>query len=292
MSIGIKIKNLRKKMGFTQNELASGIVSRSMLSLIESDSAMPSMQSLYLIAEKLSVSPSFLLEEGNDISNVELERIATVVKKEYQERNYKTVLGILEHSNLENDRRFSDIFTKCAFESAYSSFASGDFQSASLLLQKASDAVLNSLFIDKKALLRRIDFILEIINNIDNIEIAVENANDVFDFEFAPSLFFSLLKLLKNGKHDICNTLLAFCTLDNIYADYINAQMMIKDYKFIDAILLMKNISLKPDCPIFLKLLSYKSTEICCKLCEDFKGAYENRLAYQQLINDIKNRVL
>ena len=166
MSIGTKIKSLRKKMGFTQKDLADGIVSRSMLSLIESDTAVPSMQSLCAIAKKLSVSPSFLLEDGNDISNIELERIASVIKKEYQEKNYKNVLGIIEHSNLENDSRFSDIFTKCAFESAYTDFAAGNFRNAVTLLEKVNSAASSAILVNTENLLKRTKFLYMIIENI------------------------------------------------------------------------------------------------------------------------------
>ena len=124
--------------------------------------------------------------------------------------------------------------------------------------------------------------------NINSIDIAVSHALDNPDFEFSPSLFFSLLKLLKNGNYKDCSTLLKFCTIDDKYKRFINAQMHIKDYKFIDAILEMKPLYSSEEAPVFLKLLCLASMENCCKLCEDYKGAYENHLTYQSLLAQIK----
>ena len=288
MSIGSKIKSLRKKRGMTQAALADGIVTRGMLSRIESESALPSMQSLTAIAERLEVSPAFLLEDGNDILPAELARIAKAIEDEYRAKNYQSCLDIFTLYQLESDRKFAHIFVACAFEVALEAFYVGDFEKARDLLGKIENLLPYLLINSLKVNENRVSFLRSVIDSIDCMETAIERANDCLDFEFAPSLFFSLLKLLKNGRHDECNVLLKFCALDEKYKTYINAQMYIKDYKFIDAILSMKALSTEQDCPIFLKLLCLSSTENCCKLCEDYKGAYENHLAYQSLLSEIK----
>ena len=67
MSVGNKIKALRLQRRMTQNELAEGIISRGMLSRIENGNANPSMASLTALAKRLDISPSFLLEAGDDL---------------------------------------------------------------------------------------------------------------------------------------------------------------------------------------------------------------------------------
>ncbi|MCO7127533.1 helix-turn-helix domain-containing protein [Sporolactobacillus shoreicorticis] len=57
------IKKLRQEYGFTQGELAGPGLSRSMISLIESGRSVPSLKTLEIIANKLGVSASVLLED-------------------------------------------------------------------------------------------------------------------------------------------------------------------------------------------------------------------------------------
>ncbi len=287
MSIGIKIKSLRKKRGMTQNELADGIITRGMLSRIESGSAMPSMQSLNDIAKKLEVSPSFLLEEGNDIMPAELDRIAKAIEMEYKAQKYQNCLDIFELWGLEIDNKFAPVFASCAFEIALNSFYLGDFKHSKELLLKVEEHLQNTTLTNSRVSRQRIDFLRSVMDNIDSMDAAISYADDLPDFEFEPSLFLSLIKLLKDGRHEECGTLLKFCKLDDTYKSFINSQVHIKNYRFIDAILEMKAIYSKDDCPLFLKLLCLSSMENCCKLCEDYKGAYENHIAYQTLTSQI-----
>lgn len=288
MSIGSKIKKLRKKRGMTQAVLSDGIVTRGMLSRIENGSAMPSMQSLESIAKRLEVSPSFLLEDGEDIFPAELARVAKAIEDEYRAKNFENCLNIFSLWQLENDTKFAAVFVPCAFEVALDSFFSGDFAQSKELLKKIQNLLPSLLVSLSEVNERRICFLRSVMDNIDCIDHAIELANDCPDFEFSPSLFFSLLKLLKSGKTDDCKTLLRFCVLDTNYKEFIDAQLAVNDYRFIDAILTMKGLSLKQSCPVFLKLLCLASMENCCKLCDDYKGAYENHLAYQSLLSEIK----
>ena len=67
MSLGSKMKSLRRLRGFTQATLADGIVTHGMLSRIEHDDAMPSLETLLALAERLEVSPGFLLDPADDL---------------------------------------------------------------------------------------------------------------------------------------------------------------------------------------------------------------------------------
>ncbi len=287
MSIGSKIKILRKKRGMTQAMLAEGIITRGMLSRIESGSAMPSMQSLNALALKLDVSPSFLIEDGDDILPAERARLAKAIEKEYKDGNYQDCLSLFEYLHLETDAKFAPIFVCSAFERAKLHFFKGEFSLSKELLKQA-ESVLPSLLIPPANISQKqIALLFAVIENIDNIDNAIDIADEKPDFSSSLSVFFTMLKLIKSGNHAECVSLMKFCDIDGIYKDYINAQITITNYKFIDAILSMKSIMSNEDCPVFLKLLCLSSIENCCKLCEDYKGAYENHLAYQALLDSI-----
>lgn len=69
MTIGEKIKALRKEKGLTQSALASGIVTRNMLSLIESGSARPSLGTTKEFAERLGVPVEYLISESDNVAS-------------------------------------------------------------------------------------------------------------------------------------------------------------------------------------------------------------------------------
>jgi len=287
MSVGSKIKSLRKKRGMTQSVLADGIITRGMLSRIEIGTAMPSMHSLNAIASKLEVSSSFLIEDGEDILPAEQARVAKSIEKEYRNGNYSNCLNLFEFWHIETDAKFAPIFVSCAFESAKKQFQNGNFKKAIELLSKVEEVLPQLLIPPVSPSQKQISLLYNIIEHIDSIEIAIDNADDKPDFNYSVSVFFTLLKLIKSGRRNDCISLMNFCDMDRIYTEYINALTDISNYKFIDAMLSIKAIMSSSACPVFLKLLCLSSLENCCKLCDDYKGAYENHLAYQEMLKSI-----
>jgi len=65
-SIGNRIKNRRKLIGMTQEDLAGPNLSHAMISLIERDMANPSIKTLELLAKKLGTSLNYILGEENN----------------------------------------------------------------------------------------------------------------------------------------------------------------------------------------------------------------------------------
>ena len=76
IKIGEKIKKLRKELGLTQKDVCGEYMTRNMLSLIESDSAMPSIETAEYIASRLNITLSYLFEsEENKSKNSAIEEI-------------------------------------------------------------------------------------------------------------------------------------------------------------------------------------------------------------------------
>ncbi|GMA52462.1 hypothetical protein GCM10025857_38190 [Alicyclobacillus contaminans] len=63
LTLGQKIRKLRKERRLTQTELAAGIVTPSMISQIEADKATPSPPLLAKLADRLGVLPSFFADD-------------------------------------------------------------------------------------------------------------------------------------------------------------------------------------------------------------------------------------
>ena len=280
MSVGNKIKILRKKRKMTQDTLSENIVSRSMLSRIECGSAEPSMATLSAIAAKLEVAPSVLLEEDDNLLPAEhafyLKKILECASK----CSYKECLELFETAGESVRQNLSRVYVYCAFNVALDAFSSGDFSQSRRLLYtclKNLDAVYPAVPAVNENNIKLILGIIDCIGDLQNLHTL---ASDLPDFSFQPSVFIYLLSLLNDGKITECEILSGLCGLDSHFYNYIKAQLLIKDYKLIDALILLKNVASKSNVPLFLKLMCYGSLENCCKLCEDYKGAYETHLIF------------
>ncbi|MBQ7398708.1 MAG: helix-turn-helix transcriptional regulator [Clostridia bacterium] len=64
--IGEKIKKLRVQRNMTQSDLAGDQITRNMLSRVENGAALPSLPTVWYLAERLGVPAGFLLAEGDD----------------------------------------------------------------------------------------------------------------------------------------------------------------------------------------------------------------------------------
>ncbi|CAD2081727.1 transcriptional regulator [Jeotgalicoccus coquinae] len=65
MTLGERIKALRKEQGLTLVDLAGSKITKGMLSLIENNKSKPSMDTLEYLAEELGVTVSYLTQEGD-----------------------------------------------------------------------------------------------------------------------------------------------------------------------------------------------------------------------------------
>jgi len=282
LSIGYKIKMLRGQRGMTQSDLASGIISRAMLSRIENDDATPSVTTLIAIAEKLQVPASFLLEDNDDLLPAERERLIRQITAEYTAGDMDACLNLFRLTAF-SDPAYNTIRVTAAFSVALHAFLTGDFPKARAALDEGESILPTLLLPVSEVSPARIAFLRSVMDNIGDLEIVCNETNQP-DFSFSPALFFYHMHLLTNGKTDISKMLLELCPLTAPYDDFIFAQYLIREYKFVDAILQMKALSVNQDCPFFVRLLAYRSMEDCCKLCEDYKGAYEYHLKRQELL--------
>jgi transcriptional regulator with XRE-family HTH domain len=83
MTFGEKLKKARIESGYTQNELANKLtVSRAAIAKWESDRGMPDVTNLKAIAETLSVSMDYLLDDGNMLDFSETKKPIDLAKYE------------------------------------------------------------------------------------------------------------------------------------------------------------------------------------------------------------------
>ena len=94
MELGQKIKDARLEAGLSQKALCGDVITRNMLSLIESGRAKPSMQTLRYLAEQLGKPISYFLEEDAVFSPN--QTLIKQAKKDFQSNRFKDCLDTLD----------------------------------------------------------------------------------------------------------------------------------------------------------------------------------------------------
>ncbi len=103
MTLGEKVRALRKDRKITQSELVGEEITRNMPSRIESGKALPSLQTLLFLAEKLEVSPGYLLNENASLFDDKKAMYLPAMKAAYKNGNYKEVLRLYRRDLGETD---------------------------------------------------------------------------------------------------------------------------------------------------------------------------------------------
>ena len=93
MELGAKLRQARLEAGLSQRALCGDVITRNMLSQIESGKACPSVATLQYLAKQLEKPVSFFLGEDTAISpNIDLMGRA---RQAYTARDYEQVLALL-----------------------------------------------------------------------------------------------------------------------------------------------------------------------------------------------------
>lgn len=94
MELGEKLKQTRLEAGLSQRQLCGDVITRNMLSQIESGKARPSMPTLQYLAARLGKPVGYFLEEDTVLSpNIALMEQA---RASFADKNYGRVLRLLE----------------------------------------------------------------------------------------------------------------------------------------------------------------------------------------------------
>ena len=277
MSLGSKIKNLRRMRGMTQSVLADGNVTHGMLSRIEHDDATPSLETLCALAGRLEVSPGFLLDPADDLLPAVRAKADRQIADSFAAGAYDDCLAVFDAAGIAPDAGNAAVYTRCAFRVGMQAFDRGDLVTARCRLTAAKEALPLAPVPPAEVTAARIDFLLLLADRIDDLSSVLPLAPDKPDFGFQPSLFIYALAQFENKALDTVRAILSLELLDAPYAAYIGAKLKLLDYKFIDAILALRPIAASKEVPCFLALLAAAAVEDCCKTCEDYKGAYESR---------------
>lgn len=128
MTLGEKLRCIRRERHLTQEAVAGDFITRNMLSRIETDDASPSLETLRYLADRLGVPVGYLLS-GEDLSVCRRPEILLRVQTCYKAGEYAEAEKLCTENGLSTDETeliLCDIFRKKGKEA----LSHGDFSAA------------------------------------------------------------------------------------------------------------------------------------------------------------------
>ncbi len=99
-AVGKKIKELRKNIGLSQEELAEGICTQAQISKIEKGIVFPYASTLYLISQKLGVDVNYFFDIGMTPRLDYVQEVSHQLKKARRTFNYDEIKQIVKAEEL------------------------------------------------------------------------------------------------------------------------------------------------------------------------------------------------
>lgn len=145
MTIGEKIKEARISQAITQSKLGGDVVTKNMISLIESNKATPSFDTLMHISRQLKLPIGYLLGEEDNLFFYKKSEAIDDIHILFKEKNYARCLELI--SSLQaTDNELEYISTYCYFELGIFYYKRGSFNQAKDNLTKALSSAKNTIY--------------------------------------------------------------------------------------------------------------------------------------------------
>lgn len=291
MNIGEKIKKLRTAKLMTQSELVGNEITRNMLSRIENGSANPSLETVCYIANRLNVSPGFLLAEEGDEQIYFKHNEIIGIKKAFMSEDYRICRDICLKSDSSADDEIRLILSECTLAIAIEEFHHGNLRAACDFLDETIENCEKTLYRTDHIVaevgqyfrfMRQVSPTLTS-NTIDeeavNIYPALVNefCRYAFCFEKTESEMTSIdWEWLRNGTSHPSLLL------------HLEARKKMGEKQYAEAYEHLHQILLGEDSvPEPVLYFVFCDLEICCRELEDFKKAYEYSIDKIELLQKL-----
>ncbi len=273
--IGNRIKSARLSLGLTQKQLTDGYMTRNMLSLIESGSALPSLETAEYLADKLNLSLSYLLLGIDEKPIGDTASQITELRNLYANGAYRDCLAELKkikESNYETDY----IYAYSAFYHAKTLTKNGSFTEAQkylrIALEKSKSTAYDTSYVEAAAPLY-----LAIASNVQSPLLEL----DIADYESKRfgAFDYEVYKYLTSD-YD-------FPFTNHIFKMHVEAKALMKKYRFAEAVKLLCEIeeTKSEGYNAFVFFGVYTDLESAYKQLGDFEKAYRYSAKRFNLLN-------
>lgn len=287
--IGEKIRALRIAKRMTQAELAGDQITRNMLSLIENGSALPSLQTVMYISERLSVPAGALLaRESEELIYRKMTELPKI-KARYNAREYKICAAMCEDLLGEGtDDELDHILSMCHFNIAKEAFNSGRLHTSCMEFDLACMHSENTMYGSghiRSAVAVYFEYMLRLSPTLTS-----DFGYDSFEGEYELSdPFCRYVKALAAYERGDVEGVSAFLSeygeQNTCYVSHIKALFEMSKGNYQSACSILKTIinSDDADCRVIMYDI-FKNLEACCREIGDYKGAYEYSVGKVELL--------
>lgn len=265
MTIGQKIKQARISARLTQSDLAGNQITRNMLSAIECDRALPSLDTLKHISRMLDIPLPYFLSEENDLFFFRKKERIAAIKNAFESRNYNACISLIMKLDTLDDELYF-ILAECYFNLGKEAVKNGSLDTAEKNLLLCRDYCDRTMY-DTKRFENIIPLYLAIASNVNSPLLEfdenafVDGFEDAFEYEFYKYLTLDYDFPFKHFQ----------------FKTHIDAKKIIKERKYADALKLLLLIDeTKTEYPrnTYLMFGVYSDLELCYKQLFDFESAY------------------
>ena len=266
MTIGEKIKKTRKEQGMTQRELCGDVITRNMLSRIENNAALPSLETLTYIASRLGIPAGFLLLDENDaLLSVRADKVKAA-RIMFAERRFNDCLKALDEIDDMDDELYL-ILAHCHFNIGLDYFNGGSLHSAARHFELSSENAKKTIY-DTSSIESAMMLYTTVCNNV-NLPL-LDFDREAYEILAKASVHLEFFKYLISD--------MEYEYVSKQYSTHVSAKKLLKDRKYAAALELLTDIeetrrNFPPNA--FLMLSVYADMEICYKNLLDFERAYK-----------------
>ena len=300
--IGRKVKNLRQEKLMTQSELAGDKITRSMLSLIEHGNSEPSLSSLSYLADRLHVSPAFLLADEREDGMYRRNARIDDVRLAYAGGEYAICLDLCRAIGLDSDDELKLLSADCSIRLAIEEIFEGNLRRVTEHLENAvqyADGTrygASHVYAEAAVLLRYIARFSDAFYS-DVETVAEEKQIPLSAASGDPFCLYALLLLhLDEGNYSVeeFRRLLqeeraALSGAAPLFGAHIEELLLVREGDERGALELIHTMLLEGErLPVPMLYEIFRDREICARETGDYKGAYESATAK----NEFQTRIL
>ena len=278
--IGEKIKRLRLQRNMTQSDLAGDQITRNMLSRVENGAALPSLPTVWYLAERLGVPAGFLLAEGDDDRLWRKMNRIDDIRRVLRSGNARICLELCrEDAEVgQADDEIYLIMAQCALSLAREEFDAGHLHEVCTLLDQALEYAHHTLY-DTSAIRQTAALYFRFMNRLSSMlysEMLPQETDALLGSEDAFGRYVLAREALEAGEMRRVQAYLQGGHADDPWCRHLaaHAQMVQGSYARAGELLtqLLHDESARSE---VLMYCLFCDLEICCREQSDFRGAYE-----------------
>lgn len=279
--IGEKIKKLRQQRNMTQSDLAGDQITRNMLSRVENGAALPSLPTVWYLAERLGVPAGFLLAEGDDDRIWRKMGRIDSIRRALRNGDVRLCLALCREDEKlsEADDEIYLIMSQCALAIAAEEFDLGHLHEACGALDEAVSYAGRTIY-DTTAICGTAALYFRFMRGLSSLlysEMLKEGQYTAMGSEHPFGRYVLAREALEAGEMRQVEIYLSTADASDSWRMHLEAHMALKYGRYNEAqMMLTRLLHAETVRSEVLMYCVFCDLEICCREQDDFKGAYEH----------------